>query len=67
MPAMRIPVLIAAASYDWQFWVATAVVAFAAAWLLRGVVPVPYLTKRHLRRRHTKRVQLTVSGKSVRP
>lgn len=66
IPAMHMPVLIAAASYDWQFWVATTVVAFAAAWLLRGVLPVPYLTKRHLRRRHQKRVTLTVSGKSVR-
>jgi hypothetical protein len=55
------------ASYDWQFWVATAVVAFAAAWLLRGVLPIPLLTKRHERRKHEKRVPLTVSGKSVRP
>jgi hypothetical protein len=63
---MMTPPRLGAASYDWQFWVATAVVAFAAAWLLRGVLPIPYLTKRHLRRRHEKRVTLTVSGKSVR-
>jgi hypothetical protein len=61
------PLLAARASYDWQFWVATAVVACAAAWLLRGVVPVPYLTRRYNRRKHEKRVPLTVSGKSVRP
>jgi hypothetical protein len=60
------PPPLASASYDWQFWVATAVVAFAAAWLLRGVLPVPYLAQRHRRRRHEKRVPLTVSGKSVR-
>jgi hypothetical protein len=46
---------------DWQFWVVTAAVAVALAWLLRGVVPVPGLSKR--RRKRERRVTLTVEGK----
>lgn len=47
--------------YDWQFWVVTAFVVLAAAWLLRGIVPVPFLSRRHRRNRSERRVNLTVS------
>jgi hypothetical protein len=63
-PAPLGPTLLAA-GYDWQFWIATVIVAFAAAWLLRGILPIPLLTRRHNRRKHQKRVSLTVAGKSV--
>lgn len=48
---------------DWQFWVVTACVALAAAWLLRGVLPIPFLSRRHQRRKHERRVNLTVSAR----
>jgi hypothetical protein len=51
--------------HDWQFWAATAVFVFAAAWLLRGVLPVPVLTRRHERKKHERGVRLTVKGKPV--
>jgi len=45
---------------DWQFW-ATGVLALAAlAWLLRGVLPIPWLSARHARRKRTTRVELTI-------
>jgi hypothetical protein len=51
---------------DWQFWVATALFVFAAGWLLRGVVPIPILSKRHHRRKTERRATLTVGGQPVR-
>ena len=51
---------------NWQFWAVTALFVLAAAWLLRGVVPVPYLSRRHRRRKTERRVNLTVGGKSPR-
>lgn len=50
---------------DWQFWVVTALCAVALAWLLRGVLPVPVLSRRHQRNKKERRVSLTVGGKTV--
>lgn len=49
---------------DWQFWAVTLIALAAAAWLLKGVLPIPYLTKRAKAKKQTKRVSLTVEGKS---
>ncbi len=49
---------------DWQFWVVTAVFLLAAAWLLKGVLPIPWLTKRAKRKKQTKSVPLTIDGKA---
>lgn len=49
--------------HDWEFWVATAIALFAAAYLLRGVLPIPFLTARLRRRRRERRVTLTVEGR----
>lgn len=51
---------------DWQFWVATALFVLAAAWLLKGVVPIPVLSKRHHRKKTERRATLTIGGKPVR-
>jgi hypothetical protein len=56
---MRIPV------QDWQFWATTALAALALAWILRGVLPIPILSKRHRQKKRQRRVNLTVGGKSV--
>lgn len=48
---------------DWEFWVATAIFLFAAAWLLRGVLPIPWLSARLKRQKHERRVTLTVEGR----
>lgn len=48
--------------HDWEFWVASAVALFAAAYLLRGVLPIPFLTARLRRSRRERRVTLTVEG-----
>lgn len=48
---------------DWQFWVATAIFVAAVAWFLRGVLPIPWLSKRRKAARQSKRVTLTVGGK----
>ena len=48
---------------DWQFWATTAVFLLAVAWLLRGVLPIPWLSKRAKARRTRKNVSLTVGGK----
>lgn len=50
--------------HDWQFWATTAIALAAGAWLLRGVLPIPWLKRR--RRGKGKRVNITVGGKSVR-
>jgi len=49
--------------HDWQFWAVTAVFLFALVWLLRGVLPIPFLSRRHKRRKSQKRVTLTVEGR----
>ncbi len=54
---MSIPV------HDWQFWATTAAGILALAWLLRGVLPIPILSRRHKRRKQQKRVTLTIDGR----
>lgn len=49
---------------DWQFWVATAAFMLALAWLMRGVLPIPVLSRRHRRRRSQRRATLTIEGKT---
>jgi hypothetical protein len=56
---MTIPV------HDWQFWAVTGAFILALAWLLRGVLPIPILSKRHRRRKSQKRVTLTVDGRAT--
>lgn len=51
---------------DWQFWVVTAIAIVALAWMLRGVLPIPVLSRRYRRARRERKVNLTVDGKSVR-
>jgi hypothetical protein len=51
--------------WDWQFWAVTALGAAALAWMLRGVAPVPMLSRRHRRAKRERRVNLTVGGKTV--
>jgi len=51
---------------DWQFWVATAIFLFAAAWLLRGVLPIPILSRGKRRhKRGERKATLTISGKPI--
>lgn len=51
---------------DWQFWIVTAVFVFAVAWLLRGMLPIPILSRKHRRkRRGEKKATLTISGRPV--
>lgn len=50
---------------DWQFWVVTALAVLAAAWMLRGVVPVPFLSRRAKRKKQERRATLTVGGRAV--
>lgn len=50
---------------DWQFWLVTALALIAAAWLLRGVLPIPSLRARLRRKKQTKRATLTIDGRSV--
>ncbi len=61
------PSLLAASPFpitDWQFWVVTAIFLLAAAWLLKGILPIPWLTKRAKRKKQTKSVSLTIDGKT---
>lgn len=48
--------------HDWEFWVASGIALFAAAYLLRAVLPIPFLTARLKRKRRERRVTLTVEG-----
>ncbi len=48
--------------HDWEFWVATAIAVLAAAYLLRGVLPIPWLRARLKRKSQERRVTLTVEG-----
>lgn len=50
---------------DWQFWVVTGLALLAAGYLLRNVVPVPFLSRRAKRKKHESRATLTVGGKRV--
>jgi len=47
---------------DWQFWVVSALFVAALAYLFRGTLPI--IGKRVKTRRRTRRVALTVEGKS---
>jgi hypothetical protein len=47
---------------DWEFWVATAIFLFAVGFLLRNTLPIPWLSARLKRKRHERRVTLTVEG-----
>lgn len=52
--------------HDWQFWVATGIFALALAWLLRGVLPIPFLSRNAKRRKRGERkATLTISGEPV--
>lgn len=51
--------------HDWQFWAATGVFLAAAAWLLKGVLPIPFLSRRHRRKKHETRATLTIGGEAV--
>lgn len=48
--------------HDWEFWVATAIFLFAIVYLLRNVLPIPWLHARMKRRSRERRVTLTVEG-----
>lgn len=60
------PLSLAAAfpTHDWQFWVATGAFVLALAWLLKGVLPIPYLSKRAKAKKTQKRVSITIEGKA---
>ncbi len=49
---------------DWQFWVVTAAAAFAASWLLRGLIG-RIIRRGKARRPVSRRAVLTISGKPV--
>jgi hypothetical protein len=51
---------------DWQFWLVSAIFLAAAAYLLRGTIPIPYISRRFKERKQQRRVTLTVRGRSVR-
>lgn len=59
-----LPILLSASlpTHDWQFWATTAIALVALLWLLRGVLPIPFLKRR---KKRGKRVSITVGGKSV--
>lgn len=50
--------------HDWQFWVATGAFVLALAWLLKGVLPIPFLSKRAKAKKTQKRVSITIEGKA---
>lgn len=49
-------------THDWEFWVASAIALFAAAYLLRNILPIPFLSARSKRKQRERRVTLTVEG-----
>ncbi len=49
---------------DGQCWVATGSFVRAAAWLLKGVLPIPFLSQRAKAKKQTKLVSLTIGGKT---
>lgn len=54
-------------THDWEFWVASAIALFAAAWLLRNILPIPFLSARSKRKQRERRVTLTVKGQKPGP
>lgn len=50
--------------HDWQFWIATAAFVLAVCWLVKGFVPIPFLSKRAKAKKSQKRVSLTIEGKA---
>ena len=50
---------------DWQFWLVTLLALCALGYLLRNVLPVPFLSKLAKRKKHESRATLTVGGKRV--
>jgi hypothetical protein len=48
---------------DWQFWVVTLVCLTAGWFLLRDVLPIPFLRRARKRRKGEKRASLTISAK----
>jgi hypothetical protein len=51
--------------HDWQFWVVTGVALVAALWLLRAILPIPWIQKRRRAKRTQHRATLTVEGRTV--
>ena len=49
---------------DWQFWAVSLIALLAAGWLLRNVLPVPYLSRRAKAKQGQKRVSITIGGKA---
>jgi len=47
---------------DPQSILATLLALFAAAWLLRAILPIPILSKRHRRAKSPRHVKLTIKG-----
>ena len=50
---------------DAQFWIVSAIVLLAAAYLLRGVLPIPYFSGRAERKKQERRATLTVGGRPL--
>lgn len=50
--------------HDPQFWIATVIALFALAFLLRSVLPIPFLSRRSEQRKHQRRVPLTIEGRA---
>lgn len=51
--------------HDWQFWVVSGAAALAAMWLLRGVLPIPWLSRRRRARRGAHRATLTIDRRPI--
>ncbi|MBL0926294.1 MAG: hypothetical protein IBJ11_01405 [Phycisphaerales bacterium] len=50
---------------DWQFWAVTAAAAAAGVWLLRGIIPIPWLSRRRRQSRQSHKATLTLGGRPV--
>jgi hypothetical protein len=50
--------------HDWQFWVVTLIALCAALYLLRSILPIPFLSKRAKAKKQQKRVSITIGGKA---
>ncbi len=53
--------------HDPQFWIATLAFILAAAWLLRGLLPIPLLSRRARAARSSRKVRLTISATAAPP
>lgn len=53
--------------HDWQFWVVTALFVAAAWYLLRGIIPIPILSRRAQAKRTEHKATLTISAKREPP